>query len=178
MLAASHVTQPSGDGSLCTLDIEASGFGRDSYPIEIGIVQPGGRSFCTLIKPPPHWTHWDPEAERVHGISRETLLLHGRPAALVAHLLNEQLQGCVAYTDAWAHDYPWLAVLFEEAGCSPRFKLESVACVLDDEALPQLQRAQSEALAAMGLTRHRASNDARALQQALLRLRHGAKPHH
>lgn len=174
MVAVRHANPSASDGSLCTLDIEASGFGRNSYPIEIGIVQPGGRSFCTLIKPPPHWTHWDPEAERVHGISRDILMRHGRPVALVAHLLNEQLQGCTAYTDAWGHDYPWLALLFEEAGCPPRFKLESVACVLDDDTLPQLHRAQREALAAMGLTRHRASNDARALQQALLRLRHAS----
>ena len=51
-----------------------------------------------------------------------------------------------------------------------------LACVLDDEVLPQLQAAQRNALAAMGLTRHRASNDARALQQALLQLRRG-RPH-
>ena len=178
MHAALDAPQPAFEAGLCTLDIEASGFGRHSYPIEIGIVQPGGRSFCTLIKPAPHWTHWDVAAERVHGISRALLERHGRPVALVARLLNEQLQGSVVYTDAWAHDYPWLAALFEEAGSTPRFKLESVACVLDIDVLPQLQLAQREALAAMGLTRHRASNDARALQQALLRLRRSGRAHH
>ena len=45
------------------LDIEASGFGRDSYPIEIGYVLPDGGSYCTLVRPEANWTHWDPEAQ-------------------------------------------------------------------------------------------------------------------
>jgi len=44
------------------LDIEASGFGRDSYPVEIGYVLPDGQTWCTLIRPAPAWTHWDATA--------------------------------------------------------------------------------------------------------------------
>ena len=47
------------------LDIEASGFGRGSYPIEIGYCLPNGDTFCTLIKPEPEWQHWDAEAEKL-----------------------------------------------------------------------------------------------------------------
>ena len=162
------------DQRVCTLDIEASGFGRHGYPIEVGFVRADGHGFCTLIRPAPQWTHWDCSAERVHGITRATLEQHGKPVQVVARLLNDALAGCVAYSDAWAHDYPWLARLYDQAGLAPAFRLESAARLLDDSSLPELPRLQREAMAAMGLTRHRASNDARALQQALWALRGGA----
>lgn len=75
----------------CILDIEASGFGASSDPIEVGHVLADGRSRCTLIRPREGWTHWDPRAEALHGISRETLLRHGRPVAEVARTLNADL---------------------------------------------------------------------------------------
>jgi len=154
----------------CVIDIEASGFGRDSYPIEIGFVLPDGRAGCTLIRPSPQWTHWDPAAESVHHISRQALLQHGRSAAEVARWLNSDLSGHTVYCDGWAHDYPWLGALFEEAGSSPRFKLESVSRLLDDGALSALDQARAQALRELGLTRHRASSDARALQWAVMRV--------
>lgn len=155
----------------CVLDIEASGFGRSSYPIEIGYVLPGGRSRCTLIRPPDHWTHWDPDAERVHGIQRPTLLALGKSASDVARMLNGDLAGHTVYCDGWAHDYPWLALLFDEAGLTPGFRLESVNTLFDDAALAQLAALQHEARSVLGVTRHRASSDAMVLQHALQRLR-------
>jgi hypothetical protein len=101
------------------LDIEASGFGRDSYPIEIGFVLPDGDAWCTLVRPEPDWTHWDPAAEALHGISRSLALRHGRPAVDVARELNRRLGGLTVYSDGWAHDYAWLALLFEAGGRSP-----------------------------------------------------------
>jgi hypothetical protein len=154
----------------CVLDIEASGFGRNSYPIEVGYVLPDGRARCTLILPTPVWTHWDPSAEQVHHIARETLLLHGRPADEVAQMLNIDLAGLTVYCDGWAHDYPWLGALFEAAGRTPRFKLESVNRLLDDSRLARLGALQQQARHELGLSRHRASSDARALQLALSRL--------
>ena len=41
------------------LDLEASGFGRGSYPIEIGFVEAGGLPFCSLIQSAPDWEYWD-----------------------------------------------------------------------------------------------------------------------
>ena len=155
----------------CVLDIEASGFGRHSYPIEVGYVLPDGRSCCTLIRPPAHWTHWDASAEKVHGIARPTLLAHGRPADEVARMLNADLAGSTVYCDGWAHDYAWLAALFDEAGVRLGFRLESVNTLLDDAGLARLTTLQASALVELGLARHRASSDARALQHALLRLR-------
>jgi DNA polymerase III epsilon subunit-like protein len=154
----------------CIIDIEASGFGRRSYPIEIGYVLPDGRARCMLIRPTTQWTHWDDEAAHVHGITRETLMTHGKSPHEVATILNADLAGMVAYCDGWAHDYTWLAALFEEADMAPRFKLESVNRLLGDTQLSQLDEARRGAMAELGLTRHRASNDARALQCALTRL--------
>jgi hypothetical protein len=157
-------------GMPCVIDIEASGFGRHSYPIEVGYALPDGRSRCTLICPATHWTHWDPAAEQVHGITRPTLFSHGRPAAEVAGMLNADLAGRTVYCDGWAHDYAWLAAIFEEAGLRPSFRLESVNALLDDAAMARLEPLQARARQDLGLLRHRASNDARALQQALLQL--------
>lgn len=154
----------------CVLDIEASGFGRSSYPIEVGYVLPDGRAACMLVRPAAQWTHWDAGAERVHGITRSLLATHGRDAREVALALNRDLEGLTVYCDGWAHDYSWLAALFEEAGFSPAFKLESVSALFDDEHLARLDQARRDALAELGLTRHRASNDARALQRALARV--------
>ncbi len=75
----------------CVIDVEASGFGRGSYPIEVGYALADGRTRCTLIRPPPHWTHWDGGAEQVHRIARETLLRHGRAPQDAARMLNEDL---------------------------------------------------------------------------------------
>lgn len=56
------------------LDIEASGFGRGSYPIEVGIARADGSCCAFLIQPLDEWTHWDPKAELLHGISRDRLM--------------------------------------------------------------------------------------------------------
>ncbi|MBC7942763.1 MAG: hypothetical protein H7Z19_23925 [Chitinophagaceae bacterium] len=154
----------------CIMDIEASGFGRHSYPIEIGYVLPDGRSRCTLIRPAAHWTHWDAAAERLHGIDRCKLVQHGRPVVEVARALNDELSGRTVYCDGWAHDYAWLAALYEEAGFGPAFKLDTVGRLLDENRLSRLSLARGTAMAEMGLSRHRASNDARALQRAITRL--------
>jgi hypothetical protein len=149
------------------LDIEASGFGRGSYPIEIGYVRGDGQGWCTLVAPAPGWVHWDSAAEAVHGIARQTLLLHGRAVAQVAHSLNDALAGLTVYCDGWAHDYAWLARLFDEAELAPRFRLESVARLLSEAQMHALDGERRSALAALGAQRHRASNDARALQRAI-----------
>ena len=62
------------------IDVEAAGFGRGSYPIEVGLAMPDGQSYCYLIRPEPEWTFWDDKAEAVHAISRDILQHHGRPA--------------------------------------------------------------------------------------------------
>ncbi len=89
------------------LDIEASGFGSGSYPIEVGYVTSSGEIFCCLIRPAASWSHWDHKAEAVHQIRRDTLLCHGQDIVHVARKLNQSLAGEVVYSDGWANDYSW-----------------------------------------------------------------------
>jgi hypothetical protein len=74
------------------------------------------------------------------------------------------------YCDGRAHDYPWLALLFDEADRPLRFRLESVTTLLDEPRLARLDAMRRAAVAELGLVRHRASNDARALQLAISRV--------
>ncbi|WP_374568376.1 hypothetical protein [Ideonella sp.] len=151
----------------CVIDIEASGFGRGSYPIEVGFVLPDGYARCTLVRPGDDWTHWDDTAERLHGLTRELLLRHGRPAPEVAALLNEHLGGCSVYCDNWAHDFAWLARLYDSAGLTPAFRLRHLRELLDEQQIERWDAACARARAGLRIDRHRASNDARVLQKAL-----------
>lgn len=158
----------------CVIDIEASGFGHGSYPIEIGFVRPDGSARCTLIRPTDGWTHWDGAAERLHGLTRELLQRHGRPAADVASLLNDELHGIDVYCDNWAHDYAWLARLYDSAECSPSFRLHHLRELLSEAQAACWDQACADARAALQVNRHRASHDARILQQAWVRLQAAA----
>jgi hypothetical protein len=153
------------------LDIEASGFGRDSYPVEVGFVLADGSTYCTLIRPAPEWTHWDPEAERLHHIALRTIVEHGRDVVEVARQLNDRLRGLTLYCDGWAHDFTWLGVLFEAAGLQPSFKLDNLRALLTDQEAAHWSVVKTQVAREMRLQRHRASSDARILQSTLIRLR-------
>lgn len=157
------------------LDVEASGFGRGSYPIEIGYVLPDGSGFCTLIRPMPDWTHWDERAEALHGIARLTAQCHGRAAAAVARLLNERLRGRTVYCDGWAQDYAWVHALFAANDMAPDFRIEHLMSLLTPEQARRWDAVRDEVRQELNVTRHRASTDARVLQLSVGRLR--AAPH-
>lgn len=151
------------------IDFEASGFGKNSYPIEVGFVGESGQGWCSLIKPEDDWQHWTSEAERIHHISRETLLKHGKPCAVVAQKLNQLLDGQTVYTDGWAHDYIWMARLFDAAGINPHFTLEDLRRVLTTEQERRWHATKSALQEELQATRHRASTDAKVLQLTWLR---------
>ncbi len=153
------------------LDIEASGFGRRSYPIEIGLVLPDGQAFCTLVRPESDWTHWDPQAEQMHGIARDLLQARGRPVNEVAQSLNERLAGLVVYSDGWANDYSWIGLLFDAAAMYPRFRLENLRALLSEDEAARWHSVKDQVCAECAIHRHRASADARLLQLTVLRLR-------
>lgn len=156
------------------LDIEASGFGRGSYPIEIGYVLPDGGGFCTLIRPEADWTHWDPEAQRLHCIARDNAVRHGRPAPDIARHLNQALRGQTVYSDAWANDYSWMGTLFDVAELTPSFRVENLRALLSDAEAACWHATKGLVARELNLRRHRASSDARLLQMTLRRLRTAA----
>lgn len=153
------------------LDVEASGFGRNSYPIEVGFVLPDGQAYCTLIRPEAHWTHWDAQAEATHHIPRSLILERGLPVPEVAHQINRQLAGQTVYSDGWANDYSWLGSLFDAADMAPAFKLENLRALLDEQQADQWHTVKAQVSSENGIQRHRASADARLLQLTLIRLR-------
>jgi hypothetical protein len=153
------------------IDVEASGFGRGSYPIEIGVALPDRTSHCFLIAREPDWTAWDLEAEALHGISREALEEHGRPARVVALRLNELLSGHVVYSDAWGFDVSWLGKLFDAVDLPQGFRLAAISELFDGIHYERWSATKARVVEELDLRRHRASGDARILQETLRRLR-------
>lgn len=147
------------------IDIEASGFGSKSYPIEVGVVLDDGRKFCTLISPASNWTHWDDEAEKLHHISRENLATSGKPVNEVADQLNEMLEGQTIYSDGWVVDKPWLITLFEAAGKPMKFYISPLEMILTEQQMANWHNTKDRVMTEMNLTRHRASYDASVIQE-------------
>lgn len=150
------------------LDIEASGFGSGSYPIEVGVAMPDGTLHFWLIKRPPHWQHWQEGAEQVHGISREQLEREGKPLQEVASELNSLLAGKTVFSDGWGVDRTWLALLFHEAEMFQRFKLDSIYSLLGEQELEAWEDNRNAVLESTGMEPHRAGTDALIIQKTYL----------
>jgi hypothetical protein len=155
-------------------DFEASCLG--GLPIEVGwaFVEPSSReihSEAHLIKPPPHWDMrpvWDPDAEKLHGISLRQLVRDGRSPQEIAGRMNQVLGGRELFADSPVDDERWLKLFFDEAAIERRFSLGRVKA---DLLTAQLATAQGwdgaryeEMKAEAGRVspkRHRAEPDAR-----------------
>ncbi|MDR5899944.1 hypothetical protein QC823_13190 [Halomonas vilamensis] len=160
------------------LDIEASGFGRGSYPIEVGIARADGSCCAFLIQPLDEWTHWDPKAELLHGISRERLQHEGYPVRQVALWVNDELRSVgKAYSDSWGYDNTWLSLLFHHAGIIPGFRLEALRILLNEAQLALWSDTKEAIIGEQGIHRHRASEDARLLQLTFARTKALTNPH-
>ena len=153
-------------GSPVIIDIEASGFGANSYPIETGVALANGQTACYLIRPPAAWVHWDIDSEHLHHLTRERLLRHGRTPEDVARELNQLLKAQTVYSDAWGFDQTWLSRLFEYAGLRQQFKLESLQALFSEAQYNIWNGILEQVFTENAFTRHRASNDARAIQLA------------
>lgn len=147
------------------IDIEASGFGGESYPIEVGLILENGTKFCTLISPTDDWDYWNDEAEQVHHISRETLKTHGKPVAEVARQLNEILAGMTLYSDGWVVDKPWLIRLFHASGVDMKFDVSPLEMILSEEQMKIWHETKDKIIIQTKIQRHRASNDAWVIQE-------------
>ncbi len=154
------------------IDIEASGFGSHSYPIEVGVVLYNGKRYCSLILPHSSWQHWSVKAEKLHGISRKSLLENGKPITQVCDELNTLLRDHTLYSDAWAHDISWLQRLFEYGGKECAFRLSPIEGIASEWQLEVWDEAKKQVLESYGSAqRHRASYDALLIQQTWERTR-------
>jgi len=156
------------------IDIEASGLGRGTYPIEIGFITEVKKIGCTLIKPIPQWTTWHLEAEALHGISRELLTEKGKDIIWVAKWLNQHFQDRTVYSDGWGNDMCWLGSLFNEAEIVQTFKIESLLTLLTEQEKERWSDVHDQIIAHASLTRHRASSDAKMIQQTYIQIKQKA----
>ncbi len=157
----------------CVIDVEASGFGSGSYPIEVGFITSRSQTHCTLIKPLDDWQHWDRKAEKLHGISRSVLMDHGKDPFLVCGWLNHHLRGETVYSDAWANDMCWLARLFEACDLPQCFRIESIQTLLAETEKDQWSQTYDSILHSCRSFRHRASIDAKHIQETYIRIKAG-----
>ncbi|WP_049631906.1 hypothetical protein [Cellvibrio sp. pealriver] len=153
------------------IDIEASGFGSRSYPIEIGVVKTNGDRYCALIEPPPEWDHWSESAQSIHGISRGLLESRGRKPHDICIELNQFLGEITAYSDAWTHDSPWLNRLFFAGRIQPSFHLSPIEMIASEAQLLLWDQTKKRLEKRLDIKRHRASGDAYLIQQTYLETR-------
>jgi DNA polymerase III epsilon subunit-like protein len=111
-------------GCAALIDFEASclpEYGQ-SFPIEVALAKVDGSSRNWLIRPEPEWDYWDwsPEAEALHGISRDMLAREGLPARQVLAELEAAAGECDVYADADLDAY-WLETLALTCGQQPPF---------------------------------------------------------
>jgi len=151
------------------IDVEASGFGGSSYPIEVGIALDDDTKYCSLILPAPEWAHWDSDAEKVHRIARDILETYGKPLEEVAAHLNRLLEGKTLYTDGWVVDKPWLTTLFAEAGMEMKFQVSPLEMILNERQMERWHETKDRILAEVQKHRHRASFDAWIVQETFRR---------
>ena len=147
------------------LDFEASGFGVESYPIEVGYALSCGERYCTLIKPHPSWRHWDVKAQKIHGINRDQLNDFGENVHDVCMDLNQRLSGRSLYTDGWVCDKFWLNRLFYCAGIEPQFNLHAIENIQTECQYLLWDQTRDQLLQEVELERHRASADAQFVQR-------------
>nr|WP_284219077.1 hypothetical protein [Agaribacter marinus] len=146
------------------IDVEASGFGIHSFPIEIGVVLPNGSRFCRLIKPFDDWIHWDDSAEQIHGISQGVIQQRGINPIDVCHELNDFVGGQTLYSDAWVVDNPWLLKLFGKSKVNMAFRISSLELIMKESQFNTWDKDKAFIARRSGLKRHRASTDACIIQ--------------
>lgn len=107
------------------IDLEASGLGAKSWPIEVGWAFPSSSALAMLIYPYKDWPieEWDPAAERLHGVTYKRLQKKGHPIIEVCNTLNKVFTGKKVYSDAPDWDGFWLYRLFSAAGIRQEFSL-------------------------------------------------------
>ena len=156
--------EPEGIG-VAFVDVEASGLGPYSWPIEIGWGFHGHEPRAVLVRPHEQWSMhaWEKSAECLHRIAPHELIDQGRAALEVALGLNAALSDAEVYSDAPDYDSFWLYRLYDAAGVKPTYRLRD----LGDLLRPLWQGAPDALVRRAGRAAphtHRAADDVRHLQ--------------
>lgn len=110
-----------------TIDVEASGLGPGTFPIEIALCDVAtGETQSWLIRPTKEWLdpilwHWSKASAEVHGIALDDLLADGVPVDDVADELDEFVDGATVVSTDQVADATWIQTLYAAArrGVSP-----------------------------------------------------------
>lgn len=159
-------------GDPCLIDLEASGIHPESYPVQVAWSLPTGQIECHLIRPAPEWTYWDPNAARLHGISRGVAVERGKPIDWIVERMNTAFDGKTVYSDAVNMDGFWLGCLFDEHGTDERFWLADYLSLFDENEAQKLASCSREA----GYPAHRADLDVARLLAIYRCVKVGDKP--
>lgn len=156
---------PSAARRLVFIDLEASGLGSKSWPVEVGWAFENGETASVLIRPHDSWTDdsWDERAEALHGLTRPQLEHEGVEPREACRMMNEAFAGLRVYSDAPDWDGFWLFRLFSAAGLRQSFTILDYARLIRP-LLGGRQNAVLERAARLAPRRHRAADDARHLQ--------------
>jgi len=159
---------------LVVMDFEASALTLDSYLIEVGVAIAASPSssiatWSSLIAPDPDWdltSQWDPDAERMHGISRWDLR-QGKTARDVMLALNRLVAtNAQVWCDGGHYDAHWLQTLARAAECQLHFALCDIGAAIRAD---RLRGRYLEALN-RSVAPHRAGPDAERICAALIKL--------
>ena len=132
MRAEDRHEQGTSEGAVAFVDVEASGLGPYSWPIEVGWGFHGQPARSVLIRPAEGWPMhaWEKPAEALHGIAPDRLLAEGRDPLDVALGLNAALGQATVYSDAPDYDSFWLFRLYDAAGVRPNYRLADLGDLL------------------------------------------------
>lgn len=123
---------------LAVIGFEISALTLESFPIEVGIAQVADVdcpvvSWSSLIAPAPEWdmqAQWDPDAQRVHGISPWQLRDGSDPAYVMRELNRRARDSETVFFDGGRYDAHWLRTLATAAGIEPEFALGDISKLL------------------------------------------------
>lgn len=151
------------------LDVEASGLGHSSYPVEVAYASSSGREESYFIKPTSYWLEhgeWDENAERLHGLSHQQLLQQGDNIVSVALQLNKYLCGKLVMCHDLTFDGFWLTQLFKAANTSVTFHLIDLSELFDFWGEEKAHLYKEEYGKTLNTNEHRALPDAKRFVEA------------
>lgn len=162
---------------LAFIDLEASGLGATSWPVEVGWAFEKGEAHAMLVRPDAAWlaSAWEASAEKLHRLSRADLERDGSQVREVCAAMNAALADCDVYSDSPDWDGFWLFRLFGAAGMKQAFAIHDYG-----RLVRPLAGVREEALLARAARiaprRHRAAADAMHLRTLYLLARAASRP--
>ncbi|RJP90535.1 MAG: hypothetical protein C4518_08825 [Desulfobacteraceae bacterium] len=116
------------------IDFEASGLGKESYPIEVAWGDGRHPVTSCLLNPETMngWTDWDSRSMEFHGIPRDKLIREGEDPKRVAERMVKELAGKTLYSDEPRYDNMWKDRLLKDSGYDPELiRIKNLKYFLD-----------------------------------------------